>query len=311
MIDKKREPVSSEDLNDESEAGLPTGTLWTIIGINALISTIISLLVVLIVGPWIFTGTVSGFPLSRIGSQEQPPLVEGTPLDQLTPETENSQGPPTPTPSPEPIVYVVEVGDSLSAISEKFGVSVKDIMVANGLEDEDYLQAGQTLLIPIGGLVEATPTFTPIPIPTETPIPFEPPSEAETITATPATDISLTSTPTPSPIPTATAPPLDEIAVEITNVLGYGQVEEEMVIIFNRGPGVNLSAWTLTGSSVDDYSFPNLFLWNGGSVRIHTTSGANTPTDLYWDQEEPHWFSGDTVVLRDAKDEVMSSYTIP
>ncbi|MFQ5578894.1 MAG: lamin tail domain-containing protein, partial [Anaerolineae bacterium] len=101
------------------------------------------------------------------------------------------------------------------------------------------------------------------------------------------------------------------VAVNITNVLGYGQLEQEMVVIFNRGPGVNLSGWTLTGSSLNEYPFPNLFLWNGGSVRIHTTGGANTPTDLYWNRQEPHWFSGDTAILKNAAGEVMSSYTIP
>ncbi|RME42458.1 MAG: lamin tail domain-containing protein, partial [Caldilineae bacterium] len=113
------------------------------------------------------------------------------------------------------------------------------------------------------------------------------------------------------PIPTATAPPLDEIAVEITNVLGYGELEREMVVLYNRGPGVNLSGWMLTGSPVGDYTFPNLFLWNGGSVRVHTADGANTPTDLYWGATEPHWFSGNTVVLKNARGEVLSRYRIP
>jgi len=298
------------EADEETGFALPGKTLWLIIGINALVSTVISLLVVLIVGPWVFSGAISGFP---IGGNEgaQAPLVRGTPLDQLIPTVETPQAPATPTASPEPVLYVVEVGDSLSGISEKFGVPQEDIMKANDFDDPDYLQVGQTLLIPMGGLAEATPTFTPISIPTDTVIPFDPPVPTGEGAAGPAPDISLTPTPTLTPIPTATAPPLDEIAVEITNVLGYGQLEGEVIVIFNQGPGVNLSGWTLGGSSLGDYAFPNLFLWNGGSVRVHTKAGSNTPSDLYWDQDAPRWLSGDTVVLKNAQGEEMSSYAIP
>jgi len=123
--------------------------------------------------------------------------------------------------------------------------------------------------------------------------------------------VTIRPTETPTAVPTATAPPIGEVLVEINNVLGYGQLEEETITIFNQGPGVNLSGWKITGSRLGDYDFPNLFLWNGGSVRIHTTVGANTPSDLYWGQEEAHWFSGDTVSLIDPAGEIVSSYTIP
>jgi phenylalanyl-tRNA synthetase beta chain len=103
----------------------------------------------------------------------------------------------------------------------------------------------------------------------------------------------------------------DEIAVEITNVHGYRQLDDEMVIIYNQGPGVNLSGWTLSGSALGDYAFPNLFLWNGGSVRVHTKTGSNTPSDLYWDQDAPRWFSGNVVTLKNAQGEEIASYAIP
>lgn len=303
--ERSTEPIESDR---PVEPGVSWKTIWIIIAVNALISTIVSLLVVLIVGPWAFGGAISGFPTSQSKAMPQLP-AEGLPLDQLVVETETPAIPSPPTPTPQPSVYVVAVGDSLSGIAAEFGVSMDDIMLANNLDNEDYLQVGQTLLIPVGGLADATPTFTPIPVPTDTPIPFDPPAETENKPA--ADDISLTPTPTPSPIPSATAPPLDEISVEITKVLGYGQLEQEMVVIFNQGPGINLSGWKMTGAAEGDYDFPNLFLWNGGSVRIHTTTGTNTPTDLYWDQEEPIWFSGDTIELINAQKEVMSSYQIP
>lgn len=284
--------------------------LWLLIGINGIVSIIISLLVVLVVGPWVFNGAVKDWPLGS-NTETVMPTTQGTPLDELVSTLPTSNVSPTPTLIPEPILYVVETGDSLSGIAEKFNVNLNDLMAANGFDNPDFVQAGQTLIIPVGGLVEATPTFTAIPIPTETEIPTDPPSETTQNPPTPPSDISLTPTATLTLIPTATAPPLDEINVEISNVLGYGQLENEMVIIFNEGPGINLSGWKLTGSPHGDYSFPNLFLWNGGSVRIHTTTGANTPTDLYWGQDTPRWFSGDTITLKNANNEIKSTYIIP
>lgn len=61
---------------------------------------------------------------------------------------------PTPTPSG---LYVVQPGDTLSALAEDFGTSVDEIMAANGLTDPNALQAGQTLIIP--SLVQSSPAF--------------------------------------------------------------------------------------------------------------------------------------------------------
>ena len=87
------------------------------------------------------------------------------------PPTEEPEEEPTPEPEEEPTAiavtpptaepdepetpagqqtYVVESGDTLSGIAEQFGVSVADIVDANGLTDEeaDSLQIGQELIIP-------------------------------------------------------------------------------------------------------------------------------------------------------------------
>ena len=46
--------------------------------------------------------------------------------------------------------YVVADGDTLSSIAEAFGVTVDDIVTANGLSDEDYISIGQELQIQSG-----------------------------------------------------------------------------------------------------------------------------------------------------------------
>lgn len=283
---------------------LPPRTLWIILGANALISTIISLLVVLIIGPWVFTGTLNSFTTPEAAqpdSQPAQPLSSGGGA---------LQPPATFTPTAQPQSYLVQVGDTLSLIAEQFGISQETLMAANNLPNPDYLQVGQTLFIPAGNAVDALPTETPPLQSTETALPFEPPS-ATNNTVTPIADISPTATPTFTPIPSATAPPLDEVTVEINSVLGYGQLEDEVITLSNLGPGVKLYGWQLAGSALGDYQFPNLFLWNGGSVRLHSMAGTNTPTDLYWGQPEAAWFSGDTIVLKNPDGETMAEYTIP
>jgi len=56
------------------------------------------------------------------------------------------------TATEEAVEYVVEAGDTLGAIAERFGVDLDVIRQANDLED-DFLSEGQTLIIPRGGAV--------------------------------------------------------------------------------------------------------------------------------------------------------------
>jgi hypothetical protein len=67
---------------------------------------------------------------------------------------------PTPSPTPGPYVYTVKDGDVPGAIAELFGVSLEELLSANGLTDESSLVVGQQLLIPG---VTATPRPTPGP----------------------------------------------------------------------------------------------------------------------------------------------------
>jgi LysM repeat protein len=237
------------------------------------------------------------------------------------------QAPAAATPSPEPTTttYVVQAGDSLSGIAFQFDVSVEDLMRANGLTDADLLFVGQELIIPIGGLPE-TPAFTPIPTPTETSIPFEPPTPLSTDTPlaaqptprgtplpssqTPA--MSETEGPAPSPTkgptPTVFAKPVD---LEITEIVGSGNIAEEMVIITNRGQPVNLEGWTLSDRHDNVYTFPGILLWsNNASVRVHTGLGENTATDLYWKLNQAIWEAGDEAILADKNGKIIAVYAL-
>jgi LysM repeat protein len=105
---------------------------------------------------------------------------------------------PTPTPVPcyPPFnwaTYIVQPGDTLSGIAQRYGLSVYALMRANCLTTS-YLYAGQRLFVPpTYPIVTWTPT--PIP-PTFTPTPIV--SLTPTATSTPPVDVTPTETPTPT-----------------------------------------------------------------------------------------------------------------
>ena len=53
----------------------------------------------------------------------------------------------TPTPPSGP-TYVIQPGDTLSSIADRFNISLSDLMTANNITDPNTIQAGQPLVIP-------------------------------------------------------------------------------------------------------------------------------------------------------------------
>lgn len=80
-----------------------------------------------------------------------PTVTTGTPTLTKTPSVEAQT--PAPTETPTPVIHVVQSGDTLLAIAAQYGVSVRDLQAANGIEDPTRLQIGQRLIIPVGGYV--------------------------------------------------------------------------------------------------------------------------------------------------------------
>jgi uncharacterized membrane protein/LysM repeat protein len=88
--------------------------------------------------------------------------VEGSPAEALVAEAasppESSATPsPTPLPAPPPpvltagpggLVYLVEAGDTLATVGERFGVSPEAIAAANGMPEPGPILAGQELIVP-------------------------------------------------------------------------------------------------------------------------------------------------------------------
>jgi murein DD-endopeptidase MepM/ murein hydrolase activator NlpD len=61
-------------------------------------------------------------------------------------------------PTPEPQVYVVEPGDTLFQIAERFGSTVEAIVAANDIENPSLINPGQELIIPVVPLDYLAPT---------------------------------------------------------------------------------------------------------------------------------------------------------
>lgn len=45
------------------------------------------------------------------------------------------------------MTYVVQAGDSLALIAERFGVTVEALQASNGIVDPDQIDVGQVLVI--------------------------------------------------------------------------------------------------------------------------------------------------------------------
>jgi hypothetical protein len=193
----------------------------------------------------------------------------------------------TPIPTAEPdtrTYYIVRAGDTLGTISQTFDVPMADVMEANGITNPNLLAVGQELWIPIGGIPTPTPT------PTLSPTPNSP----------------------PTPIPTQ---PLTqgEVIIEISEVIGAGQITEEAVSIVNTGSRpVALVGWKLRDGLGIEYTFGQITLFgDGAGILVHTEAGVDTNLDLYWGLQSAVWEPGETVTLLNRDGVVQATYTIP
>ena len=259
-----------------------------IIGLNALISVVISVIVVLILAP---------------PGAEAPSSATTMPTDLVT--STQAVGDRA-TPTAEVKLHIVQAGDTISGLAFQYDVPEEDIIAANQLENPNFLQVGMQLIIPVGGVPEMTATFTPAPTATDTPIPFEPPSAD--MTATVAAESGATTTPLPTPLPSS-----GELTIEISEVLGAGQLDQERVVITNIGSSLaSMQDWTLSGAGGNIYTFPNFRLWAGGGVTVHTRVGqdGSPPANFYWGKLAPVWSAGDVVTLKDAQGTVLDTFTV-
>lgn len=180
-----------------------------------------------------------------------------------------------PAPSATPTVYEIKSGDTLGTIAQQFNISVDDLIVVNGITNPNRVTVGQKLVIPVGGLPKTlTPQLTQLPIATS--------SGTE-------------------------APP----QLAIRSISDVGTTASERVLIVNLGGSVNLAGWVLRDQQNNVYSFPTIQLFQGGAVNLHTTSGRDAVTDLYWGKPGAVWQNGETATLVDPQGRTHTTFSAP
>ncbi len=255
-----------------------------IIGVNAVISAVISLIVgLLLVRP----AQVASTPTPTKAAAAATQAVAGI------------------TPTGAPVVHVVQSGDTISGLALKYDVPEGDIIAANDLQNPNFLQLGTELKIPVGGLPQITPTWTPQPTPTETPLPYEPPSVNQTATALAEAGVTATGLPTV---------PAGESKVEITEVISAGNADREAVVITNKGTQrLDMKGWTLSDAEGNSYTFLNFVLWPGGNVMVNTRlgqDGSPAVNQLYWGKLKSIWTAGEVVTLKDTAGAAVATFVV-
>jgi hypothetical protein len=210
--------------------------------------------------------------------------------------TPNVAAPPSGTIAPEatasaaaasePVVHTVQPGETLNRISQQYDVSIDDIMTVNGLDNPNFIAVGQQLTIPVGGI--PTPT---VPAPTE-----------QVVEAL------------PSPIPTEPAAAAGGAGgIGVTGVLDAGSLDSEAVQLVNSAAQQqSLEGWKVRDEDGNVYTFGAISIFGeGAGVLLHTRTGDDTFSDLFWGLDEPVWRSGEKLTLWDASEQVVATFTVP
>jgi len=140
------------------------------------------------------------------------PIGEATPVSKATPTVSKAAPTATPasgskaTPSPTPFIYVVEKYDTILGIAIEFDTTTEAILSANGINENDFLQIGQELVIPKdegGGRKDENDTEA---APTEetTEGSTEEPANQPTEEASPPSQSPISDSQPPSPVSEAT-----------------------------------------------------------------------------------------------------------
>jgi LysM repeat protein len=112
---------------------------------------------------WIDIMQANGLPSSTIYAGQQLIIPLHGPAPTPPPEGVPAPAPTAAPPSGEATTYVVQRGDILSRIAQRFGVTVSAIAFANNIANPSLIYAGQVLTIPAPGDTSAGPGPAPAP----------------------------------------------------------------------------------------------------------------------------------------------------
>jgi archaellum component FlaF (FlaF/FlaG flagellin family) len=120
----------------------------------------------------------------------------------------------------------------------------------------------------------------------------------------------------PEQLSPASKPTLDlvpaTVKVDIVSVVGAGTASSEIVVIKNNGSeSFNLNGWMLKDVDGHTYTFPPFTIYPAATVQVHTTSGTDTFSDVYWSLTTSVWQSGESATLYDPRGNARAFYRIP
>ena len=127
-----------------------------IILVNALVSLVIALMVMWVVEsrrPDLeeLAARFTPMPQAIIAATPTAGVEASGPGESVTPTVDAAPEPE----SDESAVYIVQAGDSLLSIARRYGISMDDLITANGLDDPNFVFSGQRLMIPAGAEIVA------------------------------------------------------------------------------------------------------------------------------------------------------------
>ena len=134
------------------------------------------------------------------------------------------------------------------------------------------------------------------------------------LSAPPAPTATPTAMATPTPSPTPYAGPDVRVAEWCSKWNADGNdnqnLNDEYVCLQNHDAvTADMADWRVQDAVGATYTFPEFSLSPATHVRIHTGSGANTATDLYWGRGSAVWNNtGDTVFLYDDAGSLVDEY---
>ncbi len=99
------------------------------------------------------------------------------------------------------------------------------------------------------------------------------------------------------------------VSVRISGVQFPGQRTRESVAILNEGDQVDLTGWSIEAAEKKVYTFKGFVLFRDSFITLYTTNGSDSPTSLFWNQDDAVWKKGDTVTLKQG-DKVVATYTV-
>jgi hypothetical protein len=114
------------------------------------------------------------------------------------------------------------------------------------------------------------------------------------------------------PAELATLPPLDQPIIQIQNIIGSGDLENEVVELKRVGNNnICMTNWMLMNENGDTFTFPNLVLNPEATIEVNSRTGRNSVGELFWGLDSPAWAPGETATLVDPQRNIRASFVIP